>query len=174
MLDAEGISEMDLTLDSIGYNQVEMLLAERVDAAVVYVNNEPILLADEGMNVDVLRVSDYVTLASNGLITSDAAIKENPELVQRMVRAVVRGIRYTLTHPNEAFTTSLLYVEGLDGPETKIQKDVLLASLELYQQDPIGKSSDEAWENMQSVLLSMGLIDEPVELQDAFTNQFVP
>jgi hypothetical protein len=38
----------------------------------------------------------------------------------------------------------------------------------------LGFSDPQAWENMQNVLLDMGLIAEEMDLSKAFTNEFVP
>ncbi|MEX0787526.1 MAG: ABC transporter substrate-binding protein, partial [Anaerolineales bacterium] len=92
LLDSAGLADEDVTLEVIGFEQVEALLTGQVDAVVVYANNEPIQLAARGMPVDLIRVSDYVELASNGLITNDATRTQDPDLVRRLVAAVVRGI----------------------------------------------------------------------------------
>ncbi|NIO40024.1 MAG: ABC transporter substrate-binding protein, partial [Burkholderiales bacterium] len=65
-LNAVGVAEADVTLDSIGFNQVAALAADQEDAVVGYINNEPVQLRAEGYSVDVLRVVDYVQLAANG------------------------------------------------------------------------------------------------------------
>jgi NitT/TauT family transport system substrate-binding protein len=38
----------------------------------------------------------------------------------------------------------------------------------------LGYSDPQAWENMQDVLLDMGLITEKLDLSKAFTNEFIP
>ncbi len=38
----------------------------------------------------------------NGLITNEQVLKENPDLVRRMVKAVRQGIDYDIGHPEEA------------------------------------------------------------------------
>lgn len=173
MLDAAGIDESELSLESIGFNQVEALAADQVDAAVIYVANEPIQLESMGYDVDLLRVADYVQLAANGLITNQTTIEQNPELVRKMVRATLRGIKFTFTHPDEAFELSKQYVEGLNTADQNVQMKVLLSSIELYQKNPPGYSDPVAWENMQQVLLKMGLLSEPLPLEEAFTNDFI-
>ena len=55
-----GLKESDVTLDSIGFNQVEALLADQEQAVVIYANNEPVQLSAQGYDLDVIRVADYV------------------------------------------------------------------------------------------------------------------
>ena len=173
MLDASGVKESDIILDSIGFNQVEALTANQVDAAVIYVANEPVQLKAMGYDVDLLRVADYVQLASNGLITNETTIKDNPDLVRRMVRATLRGINFTINHPDEAFDDSKDFVDGLETSNISVQKEILASSIDLYQKDPFGYSDPLAWENMGRVLLNMGLIDETLDLKAAYTNDFI-
>ena len=54
-----------------------------------------------------------------------------------------------------------------------MQKDVLYDSVEFWKSEKLGFSDIEAWENMQNVLLAIGLLPEPLDLEEAFTNQFV-
>ncbi len=78
LLDKAGVKESDVTLDSIGFNQVEALLAGQEQAVVIYANNEPVQLKAQGVDLDVIRVADFVSLASNGLITNETTIQEQP------------------------------------------------------------------------------------------------
>jgi NitT/TauT family transport system substrate-binding protein len=172
LLQAGGLKEEDVTLDSIGYNQVEALAVDQEDAVVIYANNEPIQFAAQGYEVDTLRVADYVVLASNGLVTNEATIQDNPELVKKMIAAILRGVADTLANPDEAFEISKKYVEGLDT-NASIQRQVLQATLEFWKAERLGYSQPDAWENMQDVLLEMGLLKDPLDLSQVFTNQFV-
>jgi NitT/TauT family transport system substrate-binding protein len=172
LLHAGGLSEEDITLESIGFNQVEALAADQIDAAVIYVTNEPIQLASQGYEINVIPVSDYALLASNGLITNETLLKENPELVMHMVEAVLRGINFTSTHPEEAFEDSKNFVEGLAQSDQDVQKAVLAASIALYQLEPLGYSDPTAWENMENLLLDMELLTTSLDLEAAYSNEF--
>ena len=173
MLDNAGLKESDVTLDSIGFNQVEALLAGQEQAVVIYDNNEPVQLRAQGVDLDVVRVADYVSLASNGLITNETTIKENPDLVRRMSQAFLRGIADTLANPSEAYEISKKYVEGLDKADQAVQTEILKSSMAYWQADQPGFSKPQAWENMQKTLLNMGLLTQPLELDKAYTNEFV-
>lgn len=173
LLDAGGLAEEDVTLDVIGFNQVEALTAGQEDAVVVYANNEPIQLRHLGYETYLLRVADYVKLASNGLISNETTIQNNPDLVRRMVQATLKGLRDAITNPDEAFDICKKYVEGLEQLDRDVQMQILLASIEFWKAEQLGISDEKAWENMHQVLLEMGLLTQPLDIQNAFTNQFV-
>jgi NitT/TauT family transport system substrate-binding protein len=173
LLNAGGLREEDVTLDSVGYNQIEALVTERDQAIAIYANNEPIQLDAQGYKVDVLRVADYVPLASNGLLTNEKTITEKPELIRKMVQAILRGVAFSLNSPNETFEICKKYVEGLDQTNQDVQKKVFMATLEFWKTDKPGYSKPESWENMQKVLLDMGMLKQPLELDKAYSNAFI-
>jgi len=173
LLNAGGVQESDVSLDSIGFTQVEAMAADQEQAVVIYIANEPIQLRAQGYAVDVIAVRDYVQLASNGLVSSENILKENPDLVRRMVQATLQGIQRAKDNPDEAYEISKKYVENLDQADESLQKEILATSISLWQVDPPGFSDPAAWENMQSVLLDMSLLEAPVDLDQAFTNDFI-
>ena len=173
LLSAGGLREEDVTLDSIGYNQVEALVSGQDEAVAIYANNEPIQLRHLGYQVDLIRVADYVQLASNGLITNEITAADNPDLVRKMVQSLIKGVAYTFANPKEAYEICRKFVEGLDSTDQVIQMEVLETSLEFWKAKRIGYSHPEAWENMQKVLLDMGMLNEPLDLSKAYTNQFL-
>lgn len=174
LLTAADLQETDVTLETIGFNQVEALASEQVQAAVIYVNNEPIQLRAQGFDVDVLRVADYVHLASNGLITNEATLAQRPDLVRRMVQAILQGVADTLQDPEAAFEICKKYVENLEQADQGVQREILAASIEFWQAERPGYSDPQAWQNMQDLLLDMGLIDQPLDLEKAYTNEYIP
>ena len=64
-------------------------------------------------------------------------------------------------------------MEGLEDADLHVQMDILRTSTAMYQRDPVGYSDPKAWENMQDLLLEMGLIDHPLDLEAAYTNAFL-
>ena len=121
-----------------------------------------------------MRVADYVQLASNGLITNETTAADNPALVRGMVAALLHGLADTIADPENAYRISTGYVENLAQADPVIQKQVLATSIDLWKAARLGESNPAAWENMQTVLLDMGLLTQPLDLSKAFTNEFLP
>lgn len=180
MLDAAGVNPAEVNLATIGYTQVENLVTEQVDAAVVYAMNEPVQLRQQGYEVNVIPVADYIDLVSNGLITNEQTIAEEPELVRSIVRAVLRGLRDTLDDPDAAFAICRRYLPELDDEGAPLQRAVLEESLNFWRAkvgsteiEVLGRSDPAAWEASQSFMRQIELIETEVDVSTMFTNDFV-
>ena len=174
LLSIAGLKESDVALDAIGYNQVDTLVSDKEQAVVVYTNNEPIQLRSMGYQIDEIRVKDYAHLVSNGLITNESTITQNPDLIRKMNQAILKGIADTIANPDAAFQTCLNYVEGLTQADQAVQKQVLITTIELWRADQLGYSDPTAWQNTEQVLLDMGFLTKSQDVSQAFTNDFLP
>lgn len=174
LLFAGGVDPSEVTMDAIGFNQVESFATGTSDIVVVYAANEPIVLAAQGYELTELRVADYVQLTANGIVTNETTIANEPELVRSMGRALARGIADTIANPDEAYEITRIFVDNLTEEDKDVQMQVLKTSIEFWQADRMGLSDSTAWENMNDLLVKMDLIPEPVDLSKAFTNDFVP
>jgi len=170
---AVGLDEKDIRLEVIGYTQLANLTEERVDAAVVYANNEPVQLEQMGYSFTLIPVADYATLVSNGLITNEETLQKQPELARAFARAFLQGLADTLEDPDAAFEICRKYVEGLDENEA-VQRAVLEASLPYWQGDPLGRSDPAAWQETETVMREAGLLQAAVDPTEAFTNDLLP
>jgi NitT/TauT family transport system substrate-binding protein len=141
---------------------------------VVYTNNEPIQLRAMGYQIDEIRVKDYAHLVSNGLITNEMTIAQNPDLVRKMNQAFLKGIADTIADPDTAYQICLKYVEGLAQADQAVQKQVLATSIGFWKSDILGSSDPTAWQNTQQVLLDMGFLTKPLDVTQAFSNEFLP
>lgn len=224
LLAAADLTEDDITLEEIGFNAPEVVCVGGVEAAAVYINNEPLQIESriEGGDcpaveaVSVIPVADYADLVSNGIVTSTAKITDNPDEVRAFVAAFELAMRDVLANPAEAYLLSEAYIEGLPlesaaaftaeseavaadlapnappdevaarrdesiatlreqvTPAERAQLNVLAATLALWEADEYGLTDERSWELTQDTLLGLGFIDEIVDLDNAFTNAFVP
>lgn len=177
VLEAGNLTEQDVKLDSIGFTQAAALSAGQVDAAVDYAVNGPIVLAQQGISTTQIALDPYVTMPANGLVTNERTIKDNPDLVTRMVRALHKSIAYTLANPDEAFAITLKHVPEAGGANESANRAVFDAAL-AYWMPPAGAApgatTAEEWQAAAGLMQRIGLVDHAVPAGDLFTNQFVP
>jgi NitT/TauT family transport system substrate-binding protein len=174
LLQAGGLNEGDIDLRSIGFNQVEALVTDQVDAAVIYLANEPVVLQSQGYEVNIIRVADYLALVANGLVTNETTLEGDPEKVTAFIDALLKGIADTIEDPAEAYEISEKYVENLAEADAAVQRQVLDESIKLWKTDRLGYSQPAGWANMQQVLLDMELLKDAQDLEEAFTNDLLP
>lgn len=116
-----GMSEDDIQLEPIGFNAPEVVCIGGVEAAVVYVNNEPLQIRQRAQvgdcgdiqDVRVIDVASAVDMVSNVIVTNETTIADNPALVESVVRAFDHAVRDSINNPAEAMLISAIYVENL-------------------------------------------------------------
>ncbi len=171
------MSDSDMQLESVGYTQVELLTTGKIDAAVIYSANEPEQLKALGYEINLIRVADNVPMVGNGLITNEKTIAEQPELVKRMVRAFLKGLKWTEENREQAYELSKKFVDNLaDAENQELQKQVLFKTIELYRPEKelkFGATDPDSWKNMTEVMTKIGLIEAGIDPEKAYTNQFI-
>ena len=181
LLYATKMQESDLNIQEIGFGQVAALNEDKVQVASGYGNNEPIQLDAQGVPVNVIRVSDFYPLASDGIITSEKLAADQPVLVRAFVQATMRGMQDVIADPATAFTTSLDFIEELktaDQTTQDLQKRVLTATIDYWQSDATTKNglgyTDAAnWQATHTFLRDSGLLKGDVDVSKAFSNDFL-
>ena len=132
LLHSAGLTESDVELTEIGFNAPEVFCLGAVEAAIVYVNNEPLQMRNLAAAgecgaveaVKVITVASQVDLVSNGLIVNRALLEDDPDTVARMVKSFSRALAAAINNPAAAYLASLPYVENLPAD------DALIATLE--------------------------------------------
>jgi NitT/TauT family transport system substrate-binding protein len=176
ILEAAGLTEADIQMQSIGFTQAASVSEGLVDAATDYAVNGPVLLTLEGIEITQIALDEYLQIPANGLITNETTLTEEPELVAAMVRATLRAIEYTLANPDEAFAISLEYVPEAGGDNEAANRAIFDASLAYWEPRPEGAhgaTTPAEWENVATLLQRIGLVDHLVEVESLYTNQFV-
>jgi len=144
-----------------------------VDITGAFSTGGLIRMRQKGYQINVIWPSDYeVHLYADTLFTTDQLIAENPDLVTRFLRATLRGWREAIEDPEAAVAITLEYAREAD-PE--IQTQMMEASLPLVHtgEDQIGWMRAEVWEGMHDMLLEQGILDEPLDVEEVYTMEFL-
>lgn len=177
LLEAGGLSEADVQTQSIGFTQAAALSEGIVEAAVDYSANGPVVLRAQGEEITTLQASDYMTMPSNGLITNEEMLANDPELVRRMVRAFLRSVEYGLANPDESFELALQAVPEAGGDNAAINRAVFDATLTFWE-TPEGRQPGmtylEEWQEAAEFMVRIGLAETLVPAEELFSNEYLP
>ena len=151
---------------------LSQLTTGAIDAQILYEINEPILLAQQGFEINLIKPRDYgIQFYADVLFTTEDMIKENPEEVKNFVQASLEGWKLVFENPEEAINKVLSVNNSLDrNHQTKFLE---LSKPLIVGKGEIGYSEKEVWERMQDTLLSQGLLKNPVDINRVFTNDFL-
>lgn len=138
-----------------------------------YIMNQPVDARLAGYDVTVIFPDDYGVHTYDDIIfTSDDVARQKPRLVERWLRATLRGWRYAIEHPDEA-TEITLRVD----PTLKREKQaaMLLASIPLIHtgQVSLGWMTRGVWEDAHRLLLDQKILARPLKIESAYTLQFL-
>jgi NitT/TauT family transport system substrate-binding protein len=137
-----------------------------------YATNGPVVLHQAGEDFVVIWPGDYgIAWYGDILFTTDQMINEQPDLVERFVRATLQGWLKAVEDPDLAVTATLTYDEELDE---NFQRDAMQATIPLVDTGDaaIGWMDEVDWQNMQDILVEQGLIASPLDLDTVYTNRF--
>lgn len=116
------LEQVDLTLDDIilvetGYDMAPFFDGE-VDVWGGFLTNEAVLARMAGLDIVTLPLYEYGSRGTSVNLFTSHAVLENPELVERFLRASIRGWRWAIDNPQEAADMMLeMYPELDEDPE---------------------------------------------------------
>ncbi len=173
MLRAAGLRESDVKIEQIGFTQAEAIVTGRVDVAMGFVNNEPIVLEARGIKLNVIPASPYNLSPGVGVISTDRVL-ENADLARRFVQATQEAMALTLREPRKAFEASRKYVQSLGEDRYR----VLEVSLRLYQspftrQNGLGFSNPQGWQSGLNLLRQTGRVKTDLPATAFYSNEFL-
>lgn len=176
MLEADGVSIDDVEVVDLGWSVAPGLMAGEVDAIIgVYWTYESIIMGNEGFETNVLYPSEwgvpiYYELV---LVTSEDNIANNPELVERFVRAFNKGYAQAVDDPQGSVDTMLALNPEAEIDEPTDREGVeLLAPLWKSEGAPVGTLDDSRWESLVEWMKAQDLLDDSLVAADAYDSSF--
>lgn len=112
---------------------------------------------------------DYYTPV---IITSDAVIESDPEMISAFLSATAKGYADTMEDPDAAAEILSAYAPNYDLEMLKISQKYL-AEKYMEDVDTWGIMKDEVWDNYTQFLVEYGVIEEAIPAADCYTNEFL-
>ncbi len=175
MMRSQGKTLGDVELVNVGFDLVPALISRSVDAIVgAYWVHESISATNQGFELNILRleehgVPDFYELV---LVASEEKIAQEPELVQRFVRAGMRGYQDAMADPQAA-------VQLLKQLKPEVDLEIespgvdLLAPLWASENGTFGWQESKRWADFAQWLADNGMLSSGIDAASAFDNSFV-
>jgi len=175
------LGSKDVPLDSVtfqvvGANMAGPLAAGKVDAVYCW---DTLFEQYKRQGLDVVWISgpEYDDYQSNVLATSEQLIKERPRIVEGYLRAVTKGIIFSIENPK-----ATLKIVGQEEPQLTKDMDKAMVELQmanagfqskLQAQNGFGFHSAKSWELQAKALKELKEISKVLPGDQYFTNGFV-
>jgi ABC-type nitrate/sulfonate/bicarbonate transport system substrate-binding protein len=162
----------------VGYaDGFELMAQDRIDFAWMYYGWTGIRGELDGLDLDSVMLMDYLNCVPDYytpiLITQQAMIDEQPDMVAAFVQATARGFAYAIEQPEAAADLLISAAPEID-PDLVRASAVWLAPH--YQSDAPrwGEQSLNIWQGFSDFLVQNGILAESIDAEAAFTNAFLP
>lgn len=160
-----GIDRSKIEEINAGQTDIQSLLAGKIDASMGFEFNQALEYEMLGGSPTLLPFRDLgLNVPGASIITSDQMIEKSPEVVSAFVRALVKGLQYTVDKPDDAVEIFLAAHADVDAEYSK-RKLPLVIQL-LGEGDEIGVNNEKAWSNLIQMYEGQGLLRKPVTAKE--------
>ncbi|MDA1128233.1 MAG: ABC transporter substrate-binding protein [Chloroflexi bacterium] len=175
MLRSQGLTVDDVELVNVGFDLIPALISKNVDAIIgAYWVHESISATNLGFELNIMRMEDHGVpdFYELVIVASEDKIANEPEVIQRFVRAVTRGYQDAIADPLDAVAL-LKSVK----PETDLDIEnpgvLLLAPLWATDNGVFGWQEQDRWEDFANWMADSGRLSSGAGAAAAYDNSFV-
>jgi NitT/TauT family transport system substrate-binding protein len=131
----------------------------------------------QGKEAVSMLYSDYgLSAYGNAIIVRDARVTENPDLVRRFTEASLRGLAYSLDHPEEAVDLLRKYNPEIDrdGALDEIATFKKIQSTDDVQKHGFGYIDEKRLAETRDVVTKALALKRTVSIDDIYSKGFLP
>ncbi|QJD87574.1 ABC transporter substrate-binding protein [Cohnella herbarum] len=142
-----------------------------------FATSEPITLKEQGIEAQpfLLSESGYDPYEIT-IITSESFLKDNPEVVKAYLRAVKKGWAYYFDNAEEINVR--IHEDNKDLPIAAMNEQAIAYKPYVTGGDAategFGIMKEARWEENKKQLLEVGLLKKDVDVNEAFTTEYLP
>ena len=175
MLQASDVDRSRINEVRVGFDP-RVLTEGSVDILAVFDSNEPDTVRKLGFEVNVWEPEDY-GVPSMGLtyVTRRDLAEEKPELVERFLKATLKGFRDSLNKPEEALDIVLKYAPNQQREHQRfmLEKELRDAVSPQTNEHGLGWMADAQWQALYRQLLEFQALPKPFDYRTAYTDRFL-
>lgn len=169
-----GLTREDAEIQAAGPAGVWQMFASGKADVMAGVPDWVATVRHNGGKVHLMDPAKGFNSMAQAMIASDETIKNNPELIQRIVRATLKGMELIMKDPDTALKAYLEAVPAHKGREDEMREVFELYNKYVYaNQEVLGKMDPERLAEVQDFYVSQGVVSKATPVEDLYTNQFI-
>ncbi len=173
MLSKSGLTKNDADIQAAGPAGVWQQFAAKKAVAMAAVPDWTISAIDAGAQVDIMPADVYFKSMAQSILASDDTIQKNPELIAKLVRATLKGMRDIMKDPKAAADVYVGHMSAHKGKEDSIRRTFEMYNKYVYAgQKVIGQMDEARLAELQKFYVTNGIVPKEAALKDLYTNQF--
>ncbi len=174
MLSKVGLTKNDVTIQAAGPLGVWQQFATKKATAMAGVPDWTVSAMEAGASVDILPSDVYFKSMAQAILASDETIQKNPQLIQKLVRATLKGMKDIMADPKAAAVAYANHVPAHKGKEASVQKTFEGYNKYVYtNQKVVGQMDEQRLSELQKFYVENGVVPKAVPTKELYTNQFV-
>jgi len=174
MLSKVGLTKNDVNIQAAGPAGVWQQFAAKKATAMAGTPDWTVNAMEAGATVDVLPADVYFKSMAQGILASDDTIQKNPQLIQKLVRATIKGMKDIMADPKAASIAYANVVTVHKGKEASIQKMFEGYNKYVYAGQKVpGQMDEQRLAELQKFYVANGVVPTAAPLKELYTNQFV-
>ena len=174
MLSKVGLTKNDVNIQAAGPAGVWQQFASKKAAGMAGVPDWTVSAMDAGAQVDILPADIYFKSMAQAILAADDTIQKNPQLIQKLVRATLKGMKDIMADPKAATKVYVEHVPVHKGKEASVLKTFELYNQYVYNAQKTPGQMDEArLAELQKFYVTNGVVPKEVPVKELYTNQFV-
>lgn len=176
LMEKHGADFNRLEMVTIGAADFFTSVEKDVDFTWIYYGWDGVAAELRGMDLNFISLKDEdkaLDFYTPVIIASEKTLENNPDLVEKFLKATTKGYEYAVENPEEA-------AEFLLGVSPELDRELVIASQKYlskqYKADAPrwGEMKKEVWEDYAKWMYDRDLIKDMIDPEKAFTNQFLP
>lgn len=174
MLASQGMTKNDVNAQAAGpVNVWKLFLSGQADAlASVPDWTAQIMLAKK--NIEIIPSDTLFKSMAQAIIASDETIQKRPELIEKVVRATLKGMKDIMADPASTAVDFIKATPELAGKEEYVTLSFQLFNKYVYAgQKNVGEMDEGRLSELQDFYAKEQLIRTKTPVKDLYTNQFV-
>ena len=172
---ANGVDRSRISEVRVGFDP-RVLTEGQVDILAVFKSNEPDTIRRLGFDVSLWDPADF-GLPSMGLtyITRQELVEQEPDKIERWLKAALRGFQYAFDNPEEALDIVMQFAPKEDREHQKFMLETEMADAvsPLTQERGLGWMTDVQWKALYEQLLEFEALPNTFDYRAAFTDRFL-